>query len=37
VLQIVNFIVFRSTPTLPIVVGGALIVLGGSIVTFWQR
>jgi len=37
VWQIVNFIVFRSTPTLPIVVGGALIVLGGSIVTFWQR
>jgi len=37
VWQIVNFIVFRSTPTLPIVVGGLLIILGGSIVTLWER
>lgn len=37
VWQIVNFIVFRSTPTLPIVVGGLLIILGGSMVTLWER
>jgi hypothetical protein len=37
VWQIVNFIVFRSVPTLPIVVGGALIIAGGSIVTLWGR
>ena len=32
--QMINFIVFRTTPTLPILVGGILIVLGGLIVTF---
>ena len=37
VWQIVNFIVFRSAPTLPIAVGGALIIAGGAIVTFWGR
>jgi small multidrug resistance family-3 protein len=35
VWQIVNFVSFRSTPTLPILTGGALIVLGGEIVSFW--
>jgi small multidrug resistance family-3 protein len=34
--QIVNLIVFRTTPTLPILLGGALIVVGGLIVTFWE-
>jgi small multidrug resistance family-3 protein len=34
--QIVGRIVFRATPTLPILVGGALIVAGGLIVTFWE-
>jgi hypothetical protein len=33
--QIVNFAVFRSLPNTPILVGGALIVGGGAIVTFW--
>ena len=37
VWQIVNFIAFRSVPNLPILVGGALIIAGGSVVTFWQR
>src|SRR6266436_6845960 len=32
--QMINFLVFRTTPTLPILVGGILIVLGGFIVTF---
>jgi hypothetical protein len=36
VWQIVNFFAFRSVPTLPILVGGALIIAGGSIVTFWR-
>jgi len=36
VWQIVNFIVFRSVPTLPVVIGGALIIAGGNIVTFWR-
>jgi hypothetical protein len=36
VWQVVNFIAFRSVPTVPIMVGGALIIAGGSIVTFWK-
>jgi small multidrug resistance family-3 protein len=36
VWQAINFIIFRTTPNLPILVGGALIVMGGLIVTFWR-
>jgi len=36
VLQIISFFAFRSIPTVPILLGGALIVAGGSIVTFWR-
>jgi len=35
VWQIVNFIAFRTAPSLPVVVGGALVVAGGLIVMFW--
>ena len=35
VWQVINFAFFRTTPTLPILVGGSLIVGGGLIVTFW--
>lgn len=34
--QIVNLIAFKATPTLPILVGGALIVAGGLIITLWR-
>lgn len=34
--QMINFLVFRTTPTVPILFGGILIVLGGLIVTFWK-
>ena len=34
--QIVNFVAFRSLPTLPVLVGGAMIVLGGLVVSFWR-
>jgi small multidrug resistance family-3 protein len=34
--QVVSFVTFRASPSLPIFVGGALIVSGGLIVTFWQ-
>jgi hypothetical protein len=37
VWQIINFIVFRTVPTAPILLGGALIIIGGSVVTFWER
>ncbi len=36
VWQIINFIAFRTLPTAPILVGGALIVVGGLIITFWK-
>jgi hypothetical protein len=36
VWELVNWVVFRSAPTAPIVVGGLLVVVGGAIVTFWE-
>ncbi|HEX3885092.1 MAG TPA: hypothetical protein VHW66_20730 [Stellaceae bacterium] len=33
--QVMSFAMFRAIPSLPIVVGGALIVAGGLIVSFW--
>ena len=36
VWQIINFVFFRTLPTLPILTGGALIIVGGLIVTFWK-
>ena len=35
VWQIISFIAFGSTPSLPVLIGGALIVAGGLIVSFW--
>jgi hypothetical protein len=36
VWQVINFIAFRSLPTLPIMVGGAFVIAGGAIITFWK-
>jgi small multidrug resistance family-3 protein len=36
VWQIVNFVFFRHVPTLPVVAGGLLIVVGGCLVTLWR-
>ena len=36
VWQIINFLVFHSAPTSPILLGGALIIAGGAIVSFWK-
>lgn len=36
VWQIVNYISFKSLPTTPVMVGGALIITGGLITTFWK-
>jgi len=37
VWQVINFIAFRAIPTVPILVGGTLIVAGGALITFWNR
>lgn len=34
--QVVTYFTFGSLPTLPILAGGALIVTGGLIVSFWK-
>lgn len=34
--QIINFLFFRTLPTVPILVGGFLVVSGGLIITFWK-
>ena len=36
VAQIINWYVFGLQPTLPIIVGGALIMAGGLTITFWR-
>jgi hypothetical protein len=36
VWQIINFAAFRTVPSPPVLAGGALIVMGGAIVTFWR-
>ncbi len=36
VWQVINFIVFRSLPTMQIVLGGALVIIGGAVITFWK-
>jgi hypothetical protein len=36
VWQVINFIFFRTLPTMPICVGGGMVIAGGAIITFWQ-
>jgi small multidrug resistance family-3 protein len=36
VWQVINFLFFGSLPTVPTLLGGALILAGGAIVTFWR-
>jgi len=37
VWQIITYITFKSMPTLPVMVGGSLVVIGGLIITFWKK
>jgi len=37
VWQIGSFIAFRTVPTLPVIVGGSLVITGGLIITFWKN
>jgi small multidrug resistance family-3 protein len=36
VWQGINFVFFKTTPSLPTLVGGAFVVVGGAIITFWK-
>lgn len=36
VWQVINFFAFRAIPTLPILLGGVLVIAGGAIITFWK-
>jgi hypothetical protein len=36
VWQVINYVVFRTAPTMPIMLGGTLIIIGGAITTFWK-
>jgi hypothetical protein len=36
VWQVINYLAFRTLPNLPILVGGAFILTGGAIATFWK-
>lgn len=37
VWQITSYLSFKSVPTLPIIIGGILIVSGGLIISFWKN
>lgn len=36
VAQAINYLAFGVRPTLPVLIGGALIVGGGALITFWR-
>jgi hypothetical protein len=36
VWQITSFVIFGSVPTMPVLLGGLLIIAGGLVVTFWR-
>jgi small multidrug resistance family-3 protein len=36
IAQIINLLVFGVRPDLPVYVGGALIIAGGLVITFWR-
>jgi small multidrug resistance family-3 protein len=36
VWQVINYIAFHTVPSLPVIVGGSLIIAGGLLITFWK-
>ena len=36
VWQVINYAAFGALPTTPMLVGGALVIAGGAIITFWK-
>jgi hypothetical protein len=37
VWQIINYFFFHTLPSLPVIVGGMLVISGGLIITFWKQ
>jgi hypothetical protein len=37
VWQVINYLVFRTMPGLPVCVGGTLVIAGGLIITYWRK
>ena len=36
VAQVINVVIFGVSPTAPVMVGGALVIAGGLVMTFWK-
>lgn len=36
VWQVITFLVFKTVPALPVWIGGAFVVAGGLIITYWR-
>ena len=36
VWQVITYLTFKTIPSVPVVVGGLLVVIGGLIITFWK-
>jgi hypothetical protein len=34
--QIISYLTFEAVPTVPVLIGGVLIIAGGLIITFWR-
>ena len=34
--QVITYFTFRTVPSMPVIVGGLLVVSGGLIITFWK-
>jgi hypothetical protein len=34
--QVIRYVTFGTAPTFPVLVGGALIIMGGLLVSFWK-
>jgi drug/metabolite transporter superfamily protein YnfA len=35
--QVINLVAFRTSPSLPVAVGGLLIIVGGAVITLWDH
>jgi drug/metabolite transporter superfamily protein YnfA len=35
--QIINLVVFRAPPSVPVILGGLLIIAGGAVITLWDE